>query len=165
MKYPPSRTGAYRRWIAALAILALLCNAAFAIACDFHDLGHPAMAHGGVLDVSSGHDHDHDHHRGHDPDDDGGRGDDAVHPHGQSDADGSLRAAGDAQPGMATTGSDAIDWHAVFHVGHGIAQALGLASVPEPAVLPSAGNVGFPELITAAPRSRPGTILRPPIRA
>ena len=157
MKRPPSRTSGHRRWIAVLAILALLCNAAFAIACDFHDLGHPAMAHGGVLDVPSDHGHDHAH--------DGQSQQDTGHAHERVDVENNLYAALDTHSGTATTGSDAIDWHAVFHVGHGIAQALGLTSVPAPAVLPSAGNVRFPEPTTAAPMSRPATILRPPISA
>ena len=156
MKRRPPHAREHRRWIAVLAILALLCNAAFAIACDVHDLGHPAMAHGGVLDVPS----DHDHGRAEGRDDCSPPDVGPAHPHAGGD---SHRGGGlDTQPAGA---ADAIDWHAVFHVGHGIAQALGLTSVPAAAVLAPAGNVVFPELATAALLSPPATILRPPIRA
>lgn len=160
MKRRPPHARGHRRWIAVLAILALLCNVAFAIACDVHDLGHPAMAHGGVLDVPS----DHDHGRADGRDDHGAPDAGPAHPH--AGGDGHRSGGLDAQPAdSVASGGDAIDWHAVFHVGHGIAQALGLTSVPAPAVPAPAGNVVFPELAAASLPSPPATILRPPIRA
>src|SRR5690606_3584127 len=133
-----------------------LFNAAFVIACDLHDLGHPATgaetvngprfeASGSAMVGRSG------------PD----RSDPLPAGH-----------AGGASPAEAAAGTHghaadpaSPDWHDVFHVGHGIVQALGLASALslETLILPVVAP--FPRAIDRELPERGSSIHRPPIDA
>lgn len=143
--------------MAALAIIAMLFNAAFVIACDLHDLGHPAMGAESAADPglaafepaqASLSDQD--------------RFDRPLADHAQAAGHANGFPGESAAPGG---GPEASDWHDVFHVGHGIVQALGLASglSLDPLILPA--GTSFQPAIDRELPERGSSIHRPPIDA